>query len=204
MSWSAQPAGDSKIQAASSSRYGPQSPAHQSTLSTMPAGRKSTDERLLRISGDRPHKPRRTRLAVCTYNTRTLTRDEQLYLLMEEKKKFTCDILGVCETRRRSGKEVKWNDGHMIYLGSGSGPRSVGGIGFIINKKWSSKIMSCSIQSARIGTLMLKLDAKKTIKIVQIYAPTNAAEDWEVEEFYQELGHVAQSKVNLYGDNGGM
>ena len=109
---------------------------------------------------------------------------------MEEKKKFTCDILGVCETRRRSEKEVKWNDGHMIYLGSGSGPRSVGGIGFIINKKWSSKIMSCSIRSARIGTLMLKLDAKKAIKIVQIYAPTSAAEDWEVEEFYQELDQV--------------
>ena len=194
MSRSAQPAGDSKIQAASSSRCGPQSPAHQSTLSTMPAGRKSTDERLLRISGGTAGIPKDLDLSLCTYNCRGLAKDEQLLLLMEEKSKIYCDVLGLCEVRRKKALTATWNDGSSIFLGQGEGPRSFGGVGFIVNRKWSANIISCSITSTRIGTLFIKLDERKTLKIIQVYAPTSASSDDEVEEFYNELQQAENAK----------
>ncbi|MFH4984562.1 hypothetical protein AB6A40_011271 [Gnathostoma spinigerum] len=59
------------------------------------------------------------------------------------------------------------------------------------------------IVSSRIGLLLLQLDATKTLKIVQAYAPTSENEGEEVEEFYSELDKVLQNKSTytvLMGD----
>ncbi|VDP06693.1 unnamed protein product [Soboliphyme baturini] len=38
-----------------------------------------------------------------------------------------------------------------------------------------------------VRVLLLRLDSNKTLRIVQVYAPTTASDDDEVEEFYAEL-----------------
>ena len=114
-------------------------------------------------------------------------RDKQLNHLLEEKGKITCDVLGLCETRRKQSLEVIWKDGTFIKLGRGEGARAVGGIGFVVSKEFSSKIISCEIKSPRLGILYLSISGKKTLKIVQAYAPTSNSEDEELEEFYKEL-----------------
>ncbi|EYC11397.1 hypothetical protein Y032_0050g1894 [Ancylostoma ceylanicum] len=84
---------------------------------------------------------------------------------MDEKSKIKCYVLGECE----------------IFLGCGEGQRSIGGIGFIVADKWSNNIISCRLQSARIGVLMLKLGKRKTLKVIQVYAPTSASDDEDIE-----------------------
>ena len=61
------------------------------------------------------------------------------------------------------------------------------GIGFVVSKKWSPNIISSNFHSSRVGVLLLRLDSNKTIKIVQVYAPTSPSDDDEVEEFYHDL-----------------
>ncbi|VDK45141.1 unnamed protein product [Anisakis simplex] len=116
---------------------------------------------------------------------------------MEESKKIKCDVLGLCETRRKEELNARWNDGSAVRLGKGDGTRTIGGIGFIVSKEWASKIVSCNILSSRIGVLNVQVSGKATLKIIQAYAPTNSVDDDEVEEFYQEL-ETALTKKSTY------
>ena len=163
----------------------PQFPAHPLNR-TLVAVRRSIDERLT-ISGDTPPKPNGLDLSICSYKCRCLTRDEQLNHLLEEERKITCDVLGLCDTRRKKCSEATWKDGTFIKLGRGEDARTVGRIGFVVSKKYSSKIISCEIRSSRIIIFYLNINGKKTLKIVQVYAPTSNSEDEDVEEFCKEL-----------------
>ncbi len=176
--------------------HGPQYPAGRSNRSTT-AERNSRAQRLLKISGsNRPSKPHITTLAICTYNCRSLAGRTELTHLMEEKKKIKCDVLGLCETRRKEELHAKWNDGNAVRLGKGDGTRTVGGVGFIISKEWAEKVVSCQLISSRIGILNVQVSKKATLKIIQTYAPTNASDDDEIEEFYRELeGALAQKST---------
>ncbi|MFH4984691.1 hypothetical protein AB6A40_011400 [Gnathostoma spinigerum] len=85
-------------------------------------------------------------------------------------------------------------DDSTILLGTGTGRSNVGGVGFIINSKWSKSIISYEIRSPRTGWLLLRLNASVTMKIVQTYAPTSTSDDDEVEDFYNELDNIMEKK----------
>ena len=174
-------------------KNGPQSPAHQSTRSTS-ADRFEAGGRPI-ITGAQADTPNGLDLSLCTYNCRGLARDEILHLLFEEKSKISCDILGLCETRRKEELIATWNEnGDGIFLGKGEGRTNRGGIGFVVSKKWVPSIVSCQLHSARIGTLIVKLNEVSTLKVIQVYAPTSESEDEEVEDFYESLRAVEKEK----------
>ncbi|XP_029636883.2 craniofacial development protein 2-like [Octopus sinensis] len=147
----------------------------------------SSDEKLLRITGSRKPSWNRSKLAICTYNCRSMAGWQELNHLMEERKKIRCDVLGLCETRWKTEASKRWQDGCIVRLGKAEGVRSVGGIGFIVSKEWASRVASCHFISSRIGVLNVNLSGKATLKIVQTYAPTSTSDDDEVEEFYRQL-----------------
>ena len=91
--------------------------------------------------------------------------------------------------RNTSKDSVTWRSGETVFLGSGMehGNFYKGGIGFVVSKNWSPNRISTNFRSSRVGVLLLRLDSNKTIKIVQVYAPTSASDDDEVEEFYHDL-----------------
>jgi hypothetical protein len=113
---------------------------------------------------------------------------------MDEKRKIKCDILGLCETRRKKHLEAKWKDGSYITLGEGSGSRSVGGIGFIVSSEWSSKVIECTLHSSRTGTLLISIGNSRTLKIIQAYALTSLCEEEELEDFYLEVDEALKKK----------
>lgn len=80
------------------------------------------------------------------------------------------------------------------FLGCGAGQRNEGGIDFIFRRKWSKNIISCRLLSARVGVLIMQTNRKKIIKIIQMYAPTSASDDKEVEDFYRELDEAKQER----------
>ena len=166
----------------STSRNGPQYPARQSDRTTT-AERNPSDERLLRITGTKMPSRKTVNLAVCTYNCRSLAKDNVLNHLMEERKKIKCDVLGLCEVRRKKALNTTWKDGCTMRLGRTNNARAVGGIGFIVSKEWASKIVHYKIISHRVGVLTIQLSKKTAIKFIQTYAPTSTADDDEVEDF---------------------
>ncbi|KHN82066.1 hypothetical protein Tcan_00466, partial [Toxocara canis] len=95
--------------------------------------------------------------------------------------------VGISETRRAASLTAQHKEGSSLYLGDGEGVRRRGGIGFIISKDWSAKIASCQIRSARVGTLFLQLNKKKTLKVIKAKTPTVESTVEELEEFYDDL-----------------
>uniref|UniRef100_A0A914WP47 Craniofacial development protein 2-like n=1 Tax=Plectus sambesii TaxID=2011161 RepID=A0A914WP47_9BILA len=81
----------------------------------------------------------------------------------------------------------EWKDGSTVALGVGEDPRNVGGIGFIVSKEWSKSIESLDVSRPRIGVLTINLQKQQTLHIIQVYAPTSAADDEEIERFYNDL-----------------
>ncbi|MFH4973493.1 hypothetical protein AB6A40_000202 [Gnathostoma spinigerum] len=78
-------------------------------------------------------------LSVDIYSCRGLSRDELTDILLEEKNIRNCDILGLCETRRKKEPHRKWKEGSMVLLGSGSGQQAVGGIGLLSIKSGQTR-----------------------------------------------------------------
>ncbi|KAK6033307.1 hypothetical protein OSTOST_00480 [Ostertagia ostertagi] len=86
------------------------------------------------------------------------------------------------QSRVTSGEEFCWEKG------ANNVPRT-GGVGFIIKAKMVPYIISCDIISPRVAVLKVKLQklGNRTLKMVQVYAPTITAEDDEIERFYEEI-----------------
>ncbi|KHN77754.1 Craniofacial development protein 2, partial [Toxocara canis] len=104
--------------------------------------------------------------------------------------KIKADVIGLRETRRAKEVFAKWFSGEEVMLGKAAEntPRT-GGVGFIVKAALVPLIISCDILSPRVAVLKLKVQrsGKRTLKIVQVYAPTLLAEDDEVERFYEEV-----------------
>ncbi|VDP19275.1 unnamed protein product [Soboliphyme baturini] len=142
------------------------------------AGRHPKDEGLLRISGcTRPPKRNKPDLSKCTDNCRSLSSNEHISHFVLEINRNSCDVLGVCETRRKSELNATWVDGNTFLLNKREEQRNIAGIGFLVNKKWSLRILSCRFRSPRVDVPLQRLNSNKTLNIIQVYAPTTASDD---------------------------
>ncbi|KAK6030034.1 endonuclease/exonuclease/phosphatase family protein [Ostertagia ostertagi] len=132
----------------------------------------------------------RIKMHIASHNVRTLSTDSLLDVYLQQLEKIKADIIGVCETRRARAVSARWTSGEEILLGEGANnvPRT-GGVGFIIKAKMVPYIISCDIISPRVAVLKVKLQklGNRTLKMVQVYAPTITAEDDEIERFYEEI-----------------
>lgn len=139
-------------------------------------------------------------LCVASLNVRTLKDDERIVELQSALDKTDIDIiLGMAEIRREGNRMIELNEWLMLcYTGNKEGQR---GVGFLIKKAWSEKLMEYKGISDRIvmAKFKMKNDGSQTITIVQIYAPTSSAEEKEVEEFYETTIHSnLLKKINEY------
>ena len=91
--------------------------------------------------------------------------------------------------RRKGECLAKRKIGHLIY-NVGNNNEAKNGVGFIINKRLESHIEEVVGINERIAYIKLKLNAKYSIKIIQLYAPTTDHEDEEVEELYEEVSKI--------------
>ena len=83
----------------------------------------------------------------------------------------------------------RYATGHLIY-NMGSTNEAKKGVGFIINKRLENHIEEVVGINERIEYIKLMLNAKYSLKIIQIYAPTTDHEDEEVEELYEEVSKI--------------
>ncbi|KAI5739732.1 hypothetical protein M8J77_022721 [Diaphorina citri] len=133
-----------------------------------------------------------------TYNTRTLSKDEKIDFLIQQLDKVNLDIIAINETKRKEELNAQWRDGTHMFLGAGAlsaNNARYGGVGFLIRPKFVRNIVSCIIVSARLGILTLKINDKTDMKIICCYAPTFAADDNTVEEFYASIEPLLQQRT---------
>ena len=99
--------------------------------------------------------------------------------------------------RRRKGEHlVQLNSGHVLYTKGGE--KSVGGVGFLVNKNIKDRVVEFRGDSSRVASLTIKINTKYYLQVVQVYAPTSTHEDEEVEEFYEEVSKIMSENKSYY------
>ena len=121
-----------------------------------------------------------------TFNVRTLSKEGDLEVLLNELKEVKWDIIGLSEVRRTGEQFIKLNCGHIVCFKGLSDKRECG-VGFLINESLAGNIEEFYSLSERVAGLILRVNKKYRINIVQVYAPTASYEDEVVESFYDDV-----------------
>jgi exonuclease III len=139
---------------------------------------------------------------VATLNVRTLSSDAHYLELENALSKINYDILGLCEIKRTGQETLQINGNVFHYIGFNN---RRGSVGFIIKSKWKNHIKLFKDFSDRVTVVELSINKKETLTIIQTYAPTSAASDEEMNEFYDDLQQACNefkksTKLIIMGD----
>lgn len=126
----------------------------------------------------------RKKLRMGTWNIRSLYQGK-LQILCDEIERNNTDILGIAEHRWAGQGHFRTTTGHTIIY-SGRDKSGQSGVGLILTKRAASSLLGYNPINDRL--ILIKLKTKnRDITILQVYAPTTAAPDEEIEDFYNNL-----------------
>lgn len=138
-----------------------------------------------RISRRQPSKKRN--MIMGTWNITSLTGKE--VEIVEEMEKYKIAILGLSETKKKGTGDIQLDKGYTLkYSGVGKDQRAKEGVGIILNKETSDRVIFWEAINSRIIRVDLDLDEK--VSLIQIYAPTDEKDNSEKDEFYDELQRI--------------
>ena len=108
------------------------------------------------------------------------------------------DILGISELRWTGMGEFNSDDHYIYYCRQESLRRN--GVAIMVNKRVRNAVLGCNLQNDRM--ISVHFQGKPfNITVIQVYAPTNNAEEAEIEWFYedlQDLLELAPKKAVLF------
>ena len=94
------------------------------------------------------------------------------------------NILGISELRQTGMGEFNSDDHYIYYYGQESLRRN--GVAIMVNKRVQNAVLGCDLKNDRM--ISVRFQGKPfDITVIQVYAPTNNAEETEVEQFYKDL-----------------
>jgi len=125
----------------------------------------------------------KARTKIGTWNVRTLYSTGKLAQVLNEMKRYHVDIMGVSEMRWTGSGKMD-SDGFSIYYSGGN--KHERGVGIILTTEMARAVMTWEPVNDRIITIRLQTKYMK-VTLIQVYAPTNAADDKEKDEFYEAL-----------------
>ena len=159
------------------------------TMSAPAVGNQDRGDKLA-TDGNTVHHTVKTRYSITlgTWNVRTLRPQGKVEELIYEMDNYKWNILGISEMRWKGFGELTVQDDHRLYY-SGRTDKHQQGVGFLVHKDIVNCIISCNPISNRLITITLNA-CPFNITLVQVYAPTSAAEEEETEQFYNELQGV--------------
>ena len=94
------------------------------------------------------------------------------------------DILGISKLKWTGMSEFNSDDHFIYYCGQESLRRNE--VAIMVNKRVQNTVLGCNLKSDRM--ISVHFQGKPfNITVIQSYAPTNNAEEAEVEQFYEDL-----------------
>ena len=111
----------------------------------------------------------------------------KLEVVKQEMARVNTDILGISELKWTGTGEFNSDDHYIYYCGQESLRRNRrNGVTIIVNKRVQNAVLGYNLKDNR--TISVCFQGKPfNIMVIQVYAPTNNAEEAEVEWFYKDL-----------------
>ncbi|XP_047991475.1 craniofacial development protein 2-like [Leguminivora glycinivorella] len=109
------------------------------------------------------------------------------------------DIIGLAEVRRQGEAIDEYKDYILCYKGETPGRF---GVGFLLKKHMKKYLENFEGISERLAVLNLSFEDYQ-LSIIQVYAPTEAASDDQIHQFYETLNSVvakAHKNIIIMGD----
>ena len=108
----------------------------------------------------------------------------KLEVVKQEMARVNINILGISELKWTGMGEFNWDDNYIFYCRQETLRRN--GVAIIVNKRVRNAVLGCNLKNDRM--ISVRLQGKPfNITVIQVYAPTNKAEETEVERFYEDL-----------------
>jgi endonuclease/exonuclease/phosphatase family metal-dependent hydrolase len=125
-------------------------------------------------------------MRIGTWNVRTLMSKGKLENAKREMQRNRIDVLGLSEVRWQGTGDFYSDRYRVIYAG---GSESQRGVAVILDGEVAKRVIEVVQRSDRI--LLVKLQAEPVdIAIVQVYMPTSAHDEQDVEDMYEEIESI--------------
>ena len=132
---------------------------------------------------------------ISTWNVRSLYQGRKLANVTKEMIRMNIDVLGVSETFWKDTGDFRYqlpnNEDFRVIFAGGNEHRK--GVAFVMRGIAKDSIINYSLKSERIIIVRL-LSKPKNLLLCQIYSPTTADSDEEIEKFYEEVEHAINEK----------
>ena len=135
---------------------------------------------------------------LCTYNARTFSTNADLHALLHAAEHIKYHVIALQETKSRKKDVRQMTDGTLVIRGEKVPSRNVGGVGFVVHPSIVHLVDSHEILSPRLGILRLRPPHQKTISIINCYSPTSAADESELDAFYEDVEEVVRNEKSFY------
>ncbi|KAK6737205.1 hypothetical protein RB195_019727 [Necator americanus] len=137
-------------------------------------------------------------LRMCTFNARTVSTDADLHALLGAAERIKFHVIALQETKCTRSDVRQMNGGTLVIREEKVPSRNVGGVGFVVHPSVVHLVDSHETLSPRLAILRLRPLRQKSISIINCYSPTSAADDSELDAFYEELGKVIRNEKSFY------
>ena len=136
------------------------------------------------VTGDR-RKIRCCKEQYCigTWNVRSMNQGK-LEVVKQEMARVNVDILRMSELKWTGMGEFNSDDHYIYYCRQESLRRKE--VAIMVNKRVQNAVLGCNLKNDRMISVCLQ-GKPFNITVIQVYAPTNNAEEAEVERFYEDL-----------------
>ena len=126
-------------------------------------------------------------IRIGSWNVRTMYRTGKTAEVTREMERYNIDVLGISECRWIGHGRLKTTTGETIlYSGHENENEHYGGVAMIISQKTVKSLESWNPVNDRIMTARFHSRYIKTT-LIQVYAPTNDADDDTKDDFYDQL-----------------
>ena len=107
----------------------------------------------------------------------------KLEVVKQEMARVNVDILAISELKWTGMGEFNSDDHYIYYCGQESFRRN--GVAITVKKRLRNAVLGCNLKNERM--ISVRFQGKPfNITVIQVYAPTNNAEEAEVEWFYED------------------
>ena len=123
------------------------------------------------------------KIRVATWNERTLAQRGKIENLIQETKRMNINVMDVAEMRWKDQGQITNNGYKVLWSG---GQKLEHGVGFALDPLASKAFKGYLTVSDRI-LLLKRKGPQHDLNIIQVYAPTEATQNEETNEFYDKL-----------------